>query len=54
MMLLPCLLRDCFIYFELMIAVINKSLLIAVHADGICCHCDSKLPRSAVCGAASK
>lgn len=54
MMLLPCLLRDCFIYFELMIAVINKSLLIAVRADGICCHCDSKLPKSAVCGAASK
>lgn len=47
-------LRDCFIYFELMIAVINKSVLIAVRADGVHCHCDSKLPKRAVCGAASK
>lgn len=46
-------LRDCFIYFELMIAVINKSMLIAVRADGVHCHCGSESP-SAVCGAASK
>lgn len=45
MMLFPIFwLRDCFIYFGLTIAVIHKSLLIAVCATGLHCQWDSELP----------
>lgn len=54
MMLFPYLLVKRLLYlFDPVIAVISKSLLTAMRADGVHCHWDSEPPKSAVCGAAS-